>query len=108
MFCLGVPRLGVRLTRRVGFPALGSRSMVSHEMARSSYSRFPHMSQIQAGKFGTMISSSPSQVKYVMSRICMTPALHSRHGYEDGELDAVSCSFIVHSTLPVLRRPQER
>lgn len=66
MLGFGEPGRGVRLTRRVGLPAFGSRSMVSQEMARSSYSRLPHMSQTQAGKFGTVISSSPSQVKYVM------------------------------------------
>jgi hypothetical protein len=37
--------------------------MVSHEIDFSSYSRRPHTSQTQAGKFGTMISSSLSQVK---------------------------------------------
>lgn len=63
MFRLWVPGRGARLRRRVGFPALGLRSMVSQAMARSSYSRFPHMSQIHAGKFGTVINSSPSQVK---------------------------------------------
>lgn len=72
--------------RRVGFPAFGLSSMVSQEMARSSNSRLPHMSQIQAGKLGTMISSSPSQVKYVMRRKCVMPAEHSRQGnvFEDG------------------------
>ena len=77
-----VPGLGARLGRRVGLPALGLRSMASHEIARSSKSRLPHMSQIQAGKFGTMISSSPSQVKYVICRKCIMPAEHSRHGKE--------------------------
>jgi hypothetical protein len=49
--------------RWVGRPAFGLRSMVSHEMAFSSYSRRPHTSQTQAGKFGTVTSSSFSQVK---------------------------------------------
>jgi hypothetical protein len=63
MFGLREPGLRVRLIRRVGFPAFGLRSIVSQEMACSSYSRFPHMSHTQAGKLGTVINSSPSQVK---------------------------------------------
>ncbi len=80
------------------FPAFGLSSIVSQEMARSSYSRLPHMSQIQAGKLGTMISSSPSQVKYVICRKCITPAEHSRQGneFEDG---AGMCMKIIHFVL---------
>lgn len=66
MLRLVEPGLGARLTRRVGFPAFGSSSMFSQAMARSSNSRLPHMSHIHAGKFGTVINSSLSQVKYVM------------------------------------------
>ena len=44
-------------------PVFGLKSIVSHEIARSSYSRRPHTSQTQAGKFGTVISSSLNQVK---------------------------------------------
>ena len=84
MFLLVVPGLEVGLTRRVGFPALGLSNMLIQAMACSSYSRLPHMSQIQAGKFVTVISSSPSQVKYVMCRKCITPAAHSPHGVAFG------------------------
>jgi hypothetical protein len=52
-----------RFTFEVGLPAFGLSSIVSQEMARSSYSRRPQTSQIQAGKFGTVINSSPNQVK---------------------------------------------
>ena len=63
MFRFVGPGCAARLSRRVGLPALGLSSIVSQAMARSSNSRLPHMSQIQAGKLGTMINSSPSQVK---------------------------------------------
>lgn len=63
MFRLVVPGLEACLTRRVGFPALGLSSMLIQAMACPSYSRLPHMSHIQAGKFVTVINSSPSQVK---------------------------------------------
>ena len=56
--------------------------MVIHAIARSSYSRLPHISHTQAGKLGTVINSSPSQVKYVMCRKCIMPAEHSLHGNE--------------------------
>src|SRR5215208_593808 len=98
IFGFGVPGLGVRLTWRVGIPAFGSSSIASHEIARSSYSRFPHMSQTQAGKLGTVISSSPSHVKYVIIRRCITPALHSVHGKDEGMSEGVRCSFIGYST----------
>ena len=101
MFGFEVPGLCVRLTRRVGFPAFGSRSIASQEMARSSYSRLPHMSQIQAGKLGTVMSSSPSQVKYVINRRCITPALQSVHGKDEGVSEGVRCSFIEYSMLRV-------
>jgi alpha-ketoglutarate-dependent taurine dioxygenase len=39
------------------------RSIVSQAIARLSNSRLPHISQIQAGKWGTIINSSPSQEK---------------------------------------------
>ena len=82
MFRFAIPGRDVGLRRRVGLPAFGFNSIVNHAMARSSNSRLPHMSQTQAGKLGTMISSSPSQVKYVMCRMCIIPAEHSRHGNE--------------------------
>ena len=63
MFLLVVPGLEVGLTRRVGFPALGLSNMLIHVMVCSSYSRLPHMSHIQAGKFVTVISSSPSRLE---------------------------------------------
>ena len=69
----------------MGFPALGLRNIVNQEMARSSNSRLPHISQTQAGKLGTMINSSPSHVKYVMCRKCIMPAEHSRQGKEGAE-----------------------
>ncbi len=80
MFRLAVPGLDAGLTRRVGFPALGLSRMLIQAMACSSYSRLPHISHIQAGKFVTVINSSPSQVKYVICRRCITPAAHSLHG----------------------------
>jgi hypothetical protein len=47
----------------VDLPAFGLSNIDNQEMARSSYSRRPQTSQIQAGKFGTVINSSPNQVK---------------------------------------------
>jgi hypothetical protein len=54
--------------------------MVNQEIAFSSYSRFPHTSQTQAGKWGTVINSSPIHVKYVIRRGCIMPAGHSLQG----------------------------
>jgi hypothetical protein len=48
---------------RVGFPAVGLSSMLSQDTAFSSYSRLPQTSQTQAGKFCTVMSSSPNHVK---------------------------------------------
>src|SRR5690349_4176241 len=75
--------------------------MVSQEMARSSYSRLPHISQIQAGKLGTMINSSPSHVKYVICRRCDMPAEHSRQGNELEEGTGIVWRlFILNSKIP--------
>jgi len=54
--------------KRVGFlaiflPVLGLSSRESWLSAWVSYSRRPQISQTQAGKSGTLISSSPIQVK---------------------------------------------
>ncbi len=68
------------------FPALGFNNMVSHEIARWSYSRFPQRSQTQAGKLGTVINSSFSQVKYVTYCGRTMPAWHSLQGYESGNV----------------------
>lgn len=77
--------------------------MVSQEMAFSSYSRRPQTSHIQAGKFGTVTSSSFSHVKYVMKRRCMRPDAHSEHGKGCGEVETVSsvmesfgCAYYTH------------
>jgi len=59
---LGLGGIG-RFVFEVGLPAFGLSNIESHDIARSSYSRRPQKSQIQAGKFGTVISSSPNQVK---------------------------------------------
>ena len=68
-------RVARALRRRgVGLPAVGSKSIANQDTAFSSYSRFPQTSQIHAGKFGTVINSSPSHVKYVISRGCIMPA----------------------------------
>lgn len=49
---------------RVDFlPVAGSSSAFNQAIALESNSRRPHMSQTQAGKLGTVISSSSNQVK---------------------------------------------
>ncbi len=55
--------LGIRGSREVGEPACGLRSRLSSFNAFGSYSRRPQISQIQHGKSGTVIKTSPSQVK---------------------------------------------
>jgi hypothetical protein len=55
-------------------PVSGLRMVANQAMARASYSRRPQTSHTQAGKLGTVTSSSSSQVKYVMCRKCITPA----------------------------------
>jgi len=80
-----------RIFRFIGgaLPVSGLRSMTSQEMARASYSRRPQTSHTQAGKLGTVTSSSSSQVKYVICRRCNTPAWHSEHWDETRGLSVI-------------------
>jgi hypothetical protein len=63
----GCGRVGLRrgggLRRIPERPVSGFKSIFSQVIARLSYSRRPHKSQTQAGKFGTVINSSFSHVK---------------------------------------------
>jgi hypothetical protein len=95
--CLGWWAIG--RGRPEGLPALGLSSKLNWFRACRSYSRRWQTSQHQAGKSGTVTSSSPNQVRYVTNSRCICPAWHSRHGIVKGFGFDVIIALLLKSTI---------